>query len=124
MKIKVKDLKQAIAEATREFPSYDVADTGDWVKEYPEDNGKDVPDDEIMLAEEVLELVGLDEADLDELAGTAGYDDLSGTPPSEFDKHFEFSFSRDYDGALVASDRKTGRQFSWEPSIGLWEDLQ
>jgi len=71
MKITLKQLKHIIREEYREFPSMDAggpADLGDWVKEYPEDDGAPVPESDDVQLED------LTPDERSELAWSIGYD--------------------------------------------------
>lgn len=65
-----------------------------------------------LTASDVIDRFGdsfSDPSILDNLATDAGYDDLSGSLPDDFDAVFSFSCTPS--GALTATDKRTGKQF-------------
>jgi len=114
-------IKSVIKEASedREFPSMDTGSSydEDWVKEYPKDDGSE--DGERISAADIDERFG--DGTVDELVGSAGYDDEAGDL-SAIDRLFDFE-SYDYGESILATDRRTGKIFFLDASIGIWEQV-
>jgi hypothetical protein len=110
-------IKTVVKEAgEREFPSMDAPDEEDWVKEYPDDAG---PEDDPAYAADIEEMFG--DGTVDELVGTAGYDDAAGDLDA-IDALFYFNRNESF-GTITAQDKRTGREFSFDEKTGLWEDV-
>lgn len=114
-------IRSVISEHQSEFNSYDAPDEEDWVQEYPEDNGRDPgPEAEVLTADDVADKVDDGYAALDELAASAGYDDIAGDIKAIDQK---FSFEVESDGTILATDNDIGSAYWYNIHDGLWEHL-
>lgn len=103
----------------REYPSPDAggpADLGDWVKTYPEDEGRmprEKPDPDEYLTED----------DWDELAAQSGYEPLKKSDwdvemsPGGYDEEAD----EEYPAEIIATHRQSGDSYYFDGNGGWWD---
>lgn len=117
MKIKLSKLRELIRESfnEREFPSMDASarDDGDWAREYPGDNGEQVPeydDSEFDVPQHIMD-------ELEEETGFPGGEFAvrrDREPASEFDPGYT---------AMIATHLPTKTEYIYDERAGTWDEV-